>query len=306
VTNEVRLTLAEGIPLAHAMVSHLARMHDIRALLIKGPILHLQGLRRPRESGDVDVLCAPSAVDEFVEVLTRTGWAGFNEDPTTPVVVRPHARAYFHERWPCGIDVHDWFPGCFAPADSVFDALWARRDSVELAGQPVDCTDVIGSAIIHGLHLLRTRDLVPAEADRSYLIRAIRAMTDAELRELAELAATTGAADALGPILDHVDMPMLGRGEWSDADRHEWELRVSASEVKGLMWMEELRSNHPTKWPRILWRALTFDERALYDGPGAHATSVWATTRLIIARFIAAARYLPNAARTLLRLRRQV
>ncbi len=88
VINDVRLALAEGVPLAHTLVDRVARDQGIRALLIKGPILAIQGLREPRQSGDVDVLCEPARVRDLTDALGDLGWEVFNEDPVTPEICR--------------------------------------------------------------------------------------------------------------------------------------------------------------------------------------------------------------------------
>ena len=303
-TEDVRLTLAEGVPLVHAMVARIARDHDIKALLIKGPILEMQGLREPRESGDVDVLCDPAGVTALVDELTRLGWTVFNEHPVKPLVLERYGLAYFHERWPCGIDLHHRFPGFFAPPEVVFATLWSRRELVELAAQPVDCTDLLGSAMIHGLHLLRGRSLALTDSDLDHLADTLQRLDGSAKLELAELASVTGAADTLAAVLDRAGVPSVGRGRLSPADQEEWNLRVTASETKGLMWIEELRNARPRHWPGIVWRALTFDGRALYEGRLDEQRSMHATARIVIHRLRDAVRHLPRALSALIRLRR--
>jgi hypothetical protein len=304
VSDDIRLTLAEGVPLAHAMVDRIAVDHGIRALLIKGPVLELQGLRQPRQSGDVDVMCEPSRVDELTDALQHLGWEVFNEDPVTPRVLPAHGYAYTHERWPCAIDLHRTFPGFFAPAEDVFDALWSHRTSVELAGQSVTCTDIIASAAVHGLHLLREPLLELSESDLDDLVSALRRLEDTELRELAELTAATGSADTLAPIMDRLDAPPIGRGQLSPEDRAEWGLRTTAGTTQGLLWIEEVRRQPVRRWPGVIWRALTFDEDELFLGD-SRARSGWlATCRLVARRTWKALRSAPGALRAHARTRR--
>jgi hypothetical protein len=305
VTEDVRLTLAEGVPLVHAMVTRVARDHNIKALLIKGPILEIQGLRTPRQSGDVDVLCEPARLDDLGLALCRLGWERVRNDPLAPQVLEPYAVKYCHGRWPCDIDLHHRFPGFYAPSTAVFTALWSRRDTVELATQPVDCTDLMGSAIVQGLHLLLGRDLVLSESDSEYLVDTLLHRLDGTGRsELAELAATTGAADTLAPILDSIRAPTFGRGQLSQVDQKDWSLRQIASGAKGLMWLEELKSAPPSQWPGIVWRALTFDDRAPYEGRLDQSQSMRSTARIVFRRFRKTIQYLPGALRALLRMGR--
>ena len=306
-TADVHLTLAVGVPLLHAMVARIARDHGVRALLIKGPVLAMQGLREPRQSGDVDVLCEPSGVDAFTQALVQLGWKAFNEKPVTPQRVRRHALGFHHPRWPCGVDVHHRFPGFYAPDQSVFDALWSRRTVAELAAQPVDCTDLLGSAMIHGLHLLRGRNLTLTESDLTHLVETLRRrLDDAAKRELAELAAATGAADTLAPVLDQVGgVPAIGRDHLSAAERQDWNLRLTANEAKGLMWIDEMRTAGLRHWPGIAWRALTFDAQALFEGRLDEKRGTFVTGRLAARRLGAAVRYLPGALKSLVLMRRK-
>ena len=301
-TESARLTLPEGGPLVHAMVSHLARRHGIRALLIKGPILQMQGLREPRQSGDVDVLCEPARVEDLTGVLRGLGWEPFNEYPVTPQVLDRYALSYIHPRWPCSIDVHHRFPGFYADPGVVFDVLWSRRSAVELAAQSVDCTDVMGSAMVHGLHLMRGRDLALTESDITFLVNVLQErLDDVGRRELAEMAAATGSADTLAPLLDRIGAPQTGRGHLSQIEHYDWNLRLASSESRGVMWIEELRAAGPLAWPSIVWRALTFDGRALFEGRLLERRGLLATVRLITHRLRDALRLLPGALKAAVR-----
>ena len=300
----MRLTLAEGVPLAHTLVDRVATDHGIRTLLIKGPILELQGLREPRQSGDVDVLCEPARIKDFTAALRKLGWEIFNEEPVTPRVLPPHADAYFHERWPCGIDVHHAFPGFFKPADAVFDVLWSRRATIEVAARSVVCTDTLASAAIHALHLLRGPELTRTQSDLDHLVEALRRLDAAGLRELAELADATGSADTLAQVLDRLGAPHIGRGQISPVDRAGWELRTTAGRTEGLIWIEELIRHPVYRWPQVLWRALTFDERRLYSTDPASERSLLEILRLVMRRSWKGLRRAPQALRALLGLRR--
>ncbi|MGH3331093.1 MAG: nucleotidyltransferase family protein, partial [Nocardioidaceae bacterium] len=135
------LTLDEAVPLLHGHVERLARDEGVRVLFIKGPVVAAQGLRVPRTYVDVDVLVDPAAMRPMRDALEQAGWRAPVAD-TTAHIVPQHSATYAHEVWPCTIDVHDRFPGFLADPQDVFEALWARRTTANVAGLEVPCCDV--------------------------------------------------------------------------------------------------------------------------------------------------------------------
>src|SRR5690606_35877547 len=125
---------AEAIELSYALVSHVARVARVRALSIKGLAHSFHGLRRQRTPADVDVWVDPDAFGEFVAALEARGWVSSGE-LAEPHAFVGHASTFRHEKWPCPIDVHRRFPGFLAPPQDVFDALWASRVAMPVAGQ---------------------------------------------------------------------------------------------------------------------------------------------------------------------------
>ena len=148
------LALAEAVPLAHALVARAARDHDVRVLFIKGPVAAEQGLRPRRPSVDVDVLVDPMRRGLLAAVLDDLGWV--DENPyLSPTVLPQHSLTHRHHSWPCELDLHDRFPGFFADPQAVFEALWARRTTVRVAGQDIPAPDRAGHALVLALHSLR-------------------------------------------------------------------------------------------------------------------------------------------------------
>lgn len=73
-----------------------------------------------------------------------------------------HSVTVIHEAWPCDIDVHHRFPGFLSSPGPVFDALWARRVSIPMAGQHIDIPDFSSSVLIMVLHSARSSTDNPA------------------------------------------------------------------------------------------------------------------------------------------------
>jgi hypothetical protein len=257
------LALSEGVALAHALVARVAADHDIRVLFIKGPTATLQGLRVPRASVDVDALVDPAVRDRLAVSLTELGWV--DEHPyTSPTVLPMHSLTHRHPSWPCELDLHDRFPGFFADPEDVFERLWERRQSVEVAAREIPCPDPAGQALVLALHALRDPH-DPAKADElRTLVERVQATSDAaSLLDLAELARDLGAADTASPFLDQLGAPPVGRGTIRPDDRQAWDLRTRPSDVTAVSWVHELRRLPWYRWPGYLWYAAVLSEAEL-------------------------------------------
>lgn len=149
-----RLTPTEAAPLIHVLIATVAERTDSRVLAIKGLVLAHHELRAPRISGDVDAIVHPDDLDGFLAGMAAAGWVA-NATTTTPKLLEYHSVDLTNDHWPMSIDVHSYFPGFLAPADEVFDQIWARRNEFEQAGHLVPVTDLVSSALVAALHYLR-------------------------------------------------------------------------------------------------------------------------------------------------------
>ncbi len=267
------LELAEAVALLHALTDRVARDHDIRLLAIKGPVATAQGVRPVRASADLDVLVDPARVADFCDVMARLGWT--SRDTSVNAHVMPaHSVTCAHPTWPCEIDVHHCFPGFFADPQVVFDALWARHTTHRVAQVDVRCPDLVGQAAIVGLHSLRHPSLERSQTDVAHLASALERLLDgAQRRELAELAATTGAADTLAPVLAPLGAPQIGTGSTSPEDCEVWRVQTSMAGTHSVTWVSELVRSPIREWPRRLLRAAWLPEldirvRQPGTGPG--------------------------------------
>lgn len=262
------LSLFEAVPLAHALVGRIAADEQVRVVFIKGPTAELQGLRDPRSSVDVDVLVDPSRRDRLADRLIELGWV--DEHPyTSPTVLPMHSLTHRHPSWPCELDLHDRFPGFFAEPQVVFDRLWERRSTVEVAGQAIACPAPAGQALVLALHALRDPHDPGKARDLSALVARVRETANPDsLHDLAELAHDLGAADTAAPFLDRVGAPSVGRGTTRAHDLRAWALRTEPdASVAG--WVDELRRLPWRRRPRFLWyAALLTEEELRLDDPG--------------------------------------
>lgn len=193
------LSLATAVELGHAWLQALADRAGIRALFIKGPALHRHGLRPHRTSGDIDVLVDPAAFDELCDAVIGAGW----RERGSTVLGRhmgKHSRTFLHDRWPCDIDVHRFYPGMLAPPEVTFEHLWARRTLMDFAHRDCVVPDRTGSFLILALHSMRGTDRQPRhEEELANLLRL--ELTRIERQDIADLARLTGSAETLAPVL---------------------------------------------------------------------------------------------------------
>jgi Uncharacterised nucleotidyltransferase len=245
-------------------VDRVASVCGVRVLFIKGPVLDVQGLRPPRDSVDVDVLVDPGHFDEMLDGLTAVGWYPYIPLSTELLSAPEHSATLKHDAWPCSLDLHHYFPGCLAPAQQVFDELWARRTTVELGGRDLPCPDVSGSSVIAGLNSLRSPDSWREKAELAHLTRELdQRLGDTERAELAKLAERMGAGDTLRPLLEalgiHPD-PAIPR--YSDG-LAAWHLLTVLASYPTLLWLEELRQTPWHRRPAVLWRAVLLTEEEI-------------------------------------------
>jgi hypothetical protein len=254
------LELSEAVSLAYALVGRVAADEQVRVLFIKGPTAQLQGLRSPRASVDVDVLVDPARQDRLADRLIGLGWV--DEHPyTSPTVLPMHSSTHRHPSWPCELDLHDRFPGFFAEPQAVFDRLWERRSSVEVAAQSIPCPDVAGQTLVLALHALRDPHDPGKAAELSALVERVLETADtASLADLAALARELGAADTAAPFLDLLGAPAVGRGTTRPDDLLAWELRTSPEDVTAVSWVHELRRLPWHRRPGYLWYAAVLTE----------------------------------------------
>lgn len=182
--------------LIYSLVAHLARKADVGVVFIKGPALHVQGLRRREHSGDVDAWVDPDGIGLLCESLRRWGWSPM---PTIMAGLAPsHSIALRPASWGCEIDLHYDFPGVAGPRKQSFAALCELRQSLTFAGTSVSVPAPAAHAVISALHT--TRPQVGHRLHPALESRAAEAIRVAGPRTIA--AARRLRADAaLSPVL---------------------------------------------------------------------------------------------------------
>lgn len=168
-----RLRRADATILAHALGAKVAEELSVRVLSIKGPAADHHALRAPRVSADADLLVDPAEFRAFCEALERRGWHE-RVARSTPSILELHSRTYIHPEWPCDIDVHDRFPGFFAPSEMVFQELWERREALTVGNVTIVIPSIAASAVIAALHALRNMSHARHRSEWAEVVEALK------------------------------------------------------------------------------------------------------------------------------------
>ncbi|SMC31238.1 nucleotidyltransferase family protein [Janibacter indicus] len=133
--SSIPLTLAEAVPLGTVWLQRLLADAGIRSLAIKGPAFVELGVRRPRQSNDIDLLVAPEVYATATDVLVAGGWKVVSYNLPPGLEHTKYSVTLRHDQMPATVDLHQRFEGMLA--QDVFDTLWHERESVVIAHQEV-------------------------------------------------------------------------------------------------------------------------------------------------------------------------
>jgi hypothetical protein len=293
-TSSTEASRAELVGLWYAAVGDIASRLGLRVLLIKGPVTRLQGIRAPGGSVDVDVLVEPSGMGRLMTALAEHGWAE-TAPPTSAHVLPLHSRALQHPIWPFEIDVHGRFPGFLAEPGLVFEELWRRRTSVDLAHRDLPCPDVVSHAAITALHLLRDGHDAHRAAYEDVVDRLRNRLTDGQRDDLARLCRDTGANDTLAPLLADLRIPPLESAVTYSVEP--WRIRQRSTGLKSAGWVTELTSSPWRQRPRRLLHALLLTEAEIRQAQPQAVPGAWGLFRARLRRLRWGLRDLPRAIR---------
>lgn len=185
--------------LVYALVARVAAAHDIRCVFIKGPALHHQGLRDREHSGDVDVWCDPTRIDDLADALESWGWRRA-ADPWHGTLVH-HTVTMLPGAWGCEIDVHRRFPGLVLDDASAFEAVMRDARTVRYADVDILVPAPDTHAVVAALHAVRPMiGAGPRSAHASAAAATILGRTGGTVRKARELGAVPALLAELAPL----------------------------------------------------------------------------------------------------------
>lgn len=254
-----QLRVPDAVALAYGLVQHRANQAGIRVIFVKGMVANHHRTRPIRNSADADVLVEPHRYQDFISLLAGDEWI---ERPKAQILSRvtEHSVTLINQTWPCDIDVHQFFPGFLAEPAGVFELLWARRDTLQVAHQSCVGTDFISTILIQGLHSIRSSSAIERHpAELSYLVENVAGrLSPLERTELLDLSEQTGADFTLGGLLEDLGVPVATRPlppQWRDK-AVDWHSRVQSDSSGAGQWITSIRKVPLLKRPRLLFRIL--------------------------------------------------
>lgn len=153
--SSIPLTLAEAVPLGTVLLQRLLDDAGVRSLVIKGPAFVELGVRKPKQSNDVDLLIHPNDRRRARRALALAGWSQLSFDLPPELEAYAHSRTFQHHVMPCGLDLHHRVPGVFEDAGIAFETLWATKIEVKLAHETVVVPAVSHCLLIEALNRFR-------------------------------------------------------------------------------------------------------------------------------------------------------
>ena len=289
---QAQLEVPEGVLLGHALVARLADNLGIRVFFIKGPASVLQGLRQTKVSTDVDAFVDPAKLEELLQGLRERGWRKRPVDPDGTTFLK-HSVTVLHPEWPCCIDIHFRFPGMEQPASDCFESLWAKTDTISLAGQRMRIPSKELGVLFLALHALRSPALPACQQELEYLADLTRREALSGALALLELATATDSLAAIQPFLEGL-LPKTTTVVWPEASV-EWRNHV-ATQVPGSARLVAIAQAPWRDKPNLLWRAVFprpefFLSRNLYAdmslaGQFRHHRARWARLLRAVPRLV--------------------
>lgn len=245
------LSRAEAVPLGTVHLQRLLARAGVRSLVIKGPAFVELGVRRPRQSNDVDILVHQDDRTTATEALADAGWSIISHwfPPALDDII--YSTTFRHPLFPVTLDLHHRFSGLFAGA-SAFDALWERRAEVMVAGERVTTVGREHALVIESLNATK---LLPADRRDGAVTKVVEAADEVELTAVETAAESVGARHTAAPLIT-----ALGGGAPTGpppAGYDEWVARGARNGGRELVM--DLIRRAPTHIPRVVWQQLTLD-----------------------------------------------
>lgn len=224
--------LKARILLSHAHLQHLANVHSIDILHIKGYIFGTDTYPADRQSTDVDVLVRPEHLGYFVTVLKDAGWRVVTSFESGSDF--HHAMTVYHPTWGLS-DIHRYFPGLDARPEKTFDSLWAHRRVKQLGGY--DCTTVSLVDARALVYVHAARSTAPIKPDVIHLDEVLSSaemqVVQRRVRELNAELAFAAARGSLEDFSEHRDYLLWKSSSEQVPEYVRWKARLKSARGLG-------------------------------------------------------------------------
>ncbi|MGN7248236.1 glycosyltransferase [Janibacter anophelis] len=213
----------------HAAVQHLADLHGLDVLHIKGHALD-ERLRHPgRLATDADVVVRPDHVARLLEVCEAHGHVVTGRFATGSPF--EHSTTLWHPHWGY-TDVHRRYPGIGLPPAEAFDRMWTARTEQDIADTPCPTPSLAAQVAVLVLHAGRSVHGGQATRDVQFAWHGAPPDLQAEVRRwVTDMRAEVGFAAGLGQLGSLPDSPekQLWLAVTREGRVREWRARIAAA-----------------------------------------------------------------------------
>lgn len=213
----------------HAAVQHLADLHGLDVLHIKGHALD-ERLRHPgRLATDADVLVRPDHVARLLDVCKAHGHVVTGRFATGSPF--EHSTTLWHPHWGY-TDVHRSYPGIGLPSSEAFDRMWTARTERAIGATPCPTPSLAAQVAVLVLHAGRSVHGGQATRDVEFAWHGAPPALQAEVRRwVTDMRAEVGFAAGLGQLGSLPDSPekQLWLAVTREGRVREWRARIAAA-----------------------------------------------------------------------------
>lgn len=246
------LTLAEAVPLGTVYLQRLLESAGVRSLVIKGPAFAELGVRRPKQSNDIDLLIHPQDREGMTSALVGAGWTSISHwfPPALDDVV--YSTTFSHPQFPASVDVHHYYSGVFARAGG-FAVMWERRAEVLIANSRVATLCREHALVFEALNKFKS---VRPEAWPQIAKDVVASAQPIEPTLVRSAAEELGAAESASALLDELGSPSDLRVPSRSYERWARE----CGQFRSRLYFARIVIRSPQSIPRVLWEQVTLRE----------------------------------------------
>lgn len=243
--SSIPLTLAEAVPLGTVLLQRLLDDAGIRSLVIKGPAFVELGVRKPKQSNDIDLLIHPDDRPASHERLVAAGGRKVSSWLPSELDDVIHSTTWRHPSYPVTVDLHHGFAGVLTGAEA-FNVLWNSRTAVSIGHSEVPSPGREHALVLEALNRFKS---FPLEEGDSLARRVVASAAGCDLAAVAAAAASMGAEHTAAPLI----RALGGRSPESAPNRRyrAW-VQDAGRSSRTVIWYR-LMMRAPHHLPRMLW-----------------------------------------------------
>ncbi|WP_338750955.1 nucleotidyltransferase family protein [Janibacter alittae] len=270
------LTLAEAVPLGTVYLQRLLEDAGVRSLVIKGPAFVVLGVRRPRQSNDVDLLIHPDDRARTACVLESANWMSISYRLPAALDAFAYSKTYRHPLFPASVDVHHAFLGLLRwPA--AFEEMWDRRSAVEIAHAAVVTPSKEDALVVEALNAMKSKR--PRDWPLA-VEKVVAGSSDVDVARLEEATISLGASESVATLITAVGGTPVP--EPTTPGYRRWVSEAGGDRRRLLLRHMILRA--PWALPSFVWQQITLSRAQAQFWADAHRVEFRSRGQILLLR----------------------